>query len=432
MLSVLINAYACAPYRGSEPGMAWNWVINLAKYCKVYVITEGEWMDEIEIAVKELPQCENIIFYYNPISAEIRKICWNQGDWRFYYYYRKWQKSTLLLANEIIKNNPIDVVHQLNMIGFREPGFLWKIENKPFIWGPVDAKESFPTAYLEGSSVKNKLVMHVKNALTKIQLKTGKRIRNTVHKANFVVSASTESVQTFKKYFDCESVLINETGFYPATSQESIVKKEKETFDILWVGKFDFRKQLLLALKVVSQIKDLNVQFHIVGGRALENETHKLIAAKLGIANQCVWHGIVSHQQIQNLMKQSDLFFFTSVAEGTPHVVLESIANRLPVLCFDCCGQGDSVSDEVGIKIKLSNPVQSAQDFSNKIRYLYENRSILKQMSNYGTQNKNTLSWDSKAQQMVALYRKSALKIIQLIWLTCNITSSYTCTLAMS
>lgn len=410
MLAVLINAYACAPNKGSEPGMAWNWIINLAKYCKVYVITEGEWKDEIEIALKELPQGKNIIFYYNPLSEKIRRMCWNQGDWRFYYYYRKWQKETLLLATEILKDNSIDLIHQLNMIGFREPGFLWQIKKKPFIWGPVDAKESFPKAYLEGAGIKTKLKMYVKNELTKLQLKNGKRIRQTVHQANFVVSASTESVVTFKKYFSCDSVLINETGCYPNKTQGPKDTAEKQTFDILWVGKFDFRKQLLLALQVISKIKDLNIQFHIAGGSSLENEAHQLIASKLGISDKCIWHGIVSHKQIQNLMQQSDLFFFTSVAEGTPHVVLESIANHLPVLCFDCCGQGDSISDEIGLKIKLSNPVQSVLDFSNKIIYLYNNKEILLQMSNNCFQKKNELSWDSKVQQMIMLYNKSVTK----------------------
>lgn len=30
MLKILINAYACSPGMGSEPGIAWNWVSNLA------------------------------------------------------------------------------------------------------------------------------------------------------------------------------------------------------------------------------------------------------------------------------------------------------------------------------------------------------------------------------------------------------------------
>jgi glycosyltransferase involved in cell wall biosynthesis len=407
MISVLINAYACAPNRGSEPGMAWNWVINLAKYCKVYVITEGEWKDEIEIAINKLPQGKNLVFYYNPLSEKIRKMCWNQGDWRFYYYYQKWQKSTLEIATEILKSNQIDIIHQLNMIGFREPGFLWKIENKPFVWGPVDAKESFPIAYLEGASIKNKIKMYLKNEITKIQLKSGRRIRNAVNNAKFVVSASSESVLTFKKYFDCESVLINETGCYPIASSDLFIKKEKQIFNILWVGKFDFRKQLILALKTISKIKDLTIKFHIAGGSQNDNETYQLIASDLGIANKCIWHGIVSHQQIQKLMQESDLFFFTSVAEGTPHVVLESIANRLPVLCFDCCGQGDSVSEETGVKVALSNPVQSVLDFSDSIKKLYENRTILKQMSINCNQKINELSWDNKAKKMINLYKKS-------------------------
>ena len=63
-------------------------------------------------------------FYYNPVSEEIRRMCWNQGDWRFYFHYNKWQQKTLAIAKQIIKEQNIDIVHQLNMIGFREPGYL--------------------------------------------------------------------------------------------------------------------------------------------------------------------------------------------------------------------------------------------------------------------------------------------------------------------
>ena len=54
MLSVLINAYACSPNMGSEPGMAWNWCVNLAKYCELHIITEGEFRDKIEAVVPTL------------------------------------------------------------------------------------------------------------------------------------------------------------------------------------------------------------------------------------------------------------------------------------------------------------------------------------------------------------------------------------------
>ena len=94
-----------------------------------------------------LEQGKNMHFFYNPVSEKIRKMCWNQGDWRFYKYYREWQWKTYLLAKDICKEEKIDVSHQLNMIGFREPGYLWKLSQEngvPFVWGAVDAKDKFP------------------------------------------------------------------------------------------------------------------------------------------------------------------------------------------------------------------------------------------------------------------------------------------------
>lgn len=91
MLKILINAYACSPCMGSEPGMAWNWVSNLAKFCELYIITEGEFRDRIEEVVPTLEQ-----------------------------------GKTYLMAKDICKVEKMDVLHQLNMIGFREPGYLWR------------------------------------------------------------------------------------------------------------------------------------------------------------------------------------------------------------------------------------------------------------------------------------------------------------------
>ena len=54
MFSILINAYACSPGMGSEPGMAWNWCVNLARYCELHIITEGEFKDKIEASVKSM------------------------------------------------------------------------------------------------------------------------------------------------------------------------------------------------------------------------------------------------------------------------------------------------------------------------------------------------------------------------------------------
>ena len=404
MLSILINAYACSPNMGSEPGMAWNWCVNLAKYCELHIITEGEFRDKIEAALPSLPQGKNMHFYYNPVPDEIRKMCWNQGDWRFYKYYRKWQYKTYEMALDIIKEHKIDIVHQLNMIGFREPGYLWKIEGVPFVWGPVDAKEKFPVAYLEGAGMKSKVFIRLKNFLTGMQLRYSNRVRKAAQKASILISASSESQKSFKKYFGIDSPLLNETGCYPQAAERPD-KSNKETLDLLWVGKTDFRKQLALAIQTVANLNNKNTRLHIVGGGDVT--PYKQLAESLRISKQCIWHGAIPHEEVQKIMQESDLFFFTSVAEGTPHVVLEAIGNNLPVICFDVCGQGDSVNGKVGLKIPLSNPKQSVIGFTKMINDLHQNRSKLKELAQNCVQRQLELSWDNKAKQMVELYQKT-------------------------
>lgn len=406
MLKILINAYACSPGMGSEPGMAWNWVSNLAKFCELYIITEGEFRDKIEEVVPTLEQGKNMHFYYNPVSEEIRKMCWNQGDWRFYKYYKEWQWKTYFLAKDICSKEKIDVLHQLNMIGFREPGYLWKLSKEngvPFVWGPVDAKDKFPVAYLDGASIKTKLFMRLKNFLTGIQLRYSERVLKAARQASVVFSASSNSQHSFKKYIRIDSPLLNETGCYvqehPVTD-----KSKKETFDVLWVGKMDFRKQLALALQTMASIGNNKFRLHIVGGG--DSAFYQQMAEGLGVADRCVWHGVVSHDEVQKLMQASDVFFFTSVAEGTPHVVLEAIGNNLPVVCFDTCGQGDAVNDKVGRKVALSNPAQSAADFAQQLNDLEHDRNLLKQLSENCKQRQTELSWEEKARTMVEWYEK--------------------------
>ena len=403
-MKILINAYACSPNMGSEPGMAWNWCVNLAKHCELYIITEGEFRDKIEEVVPTLPQGKNMHFFYNPVTDEVRKMCWNQGDWRFYKHYREWQWKTYLMAKEICSKEKIDILHQLNMIGFREPGYLWKLSQETgikFVWGPVDAKDKFPLTYAQGAGLKTKVFLWLKNTITCWQLRYAGRVRKAASVASVVVSASSNSVRSFKKYMNVDSVLLNETGC--STAEVSVCKPEgKETFDILWVGKMDFRKQLGLALKAVATAYRADIRLHIVGGG--DDAPYRMQAEQLGIIDLCVWHGVVSHNEVQKLMQMSDVFLFTSVAEGTPHVVLEAIANHLPVLCFDTCGQGDAVNDSVGVKIPLTCPELSVKDFAEKIDYLYHHRELLQEMSDNCRQRQQELSWDKKVDEMVKLY----------------------------
>lgn len=408
MFAVLINAYACSPDMGSEPGMAWNWCVNLANYCELHIITEGEFRDKIEAALPSLPQGCNMHFYYNPVSEKIRKMCWNQGDWRFYKHYKCWQRKTLEIAKSIIAEHHIDVIHQLNMIGFREPGYLWEIKDIPFVWGPIGGLKQFPLNYATDAGWKMRLFNIIKNYANIFQIKYGKRIDRAFRRADCLVSSIPDSYYAIKKYKGLESVIIPETGCIISDNIKSDIKDTKAGLQLIWVAKFDFRKQLDLALKTIARIKHIpNLSLHICGaGSDKQICYYRDLAKSLGIEKKIIWHGNIAHEAVIKLMQHMDAFFFTSVSEDTSTVVLEAISCQLPVICFNTCGMGFVVNDNVGMKINLTNPEQSVEEFAQKIEYLYYHKDVLYQLSENCRQRQEELSWDNKAKQMYGIYKK--------------------------
>lgn len=407
MLSILINAYACSPNMGSEPGMAWNWCVNLARHCELHIITEGEFRDKIEAVVPTLPQGKNMHFYYNPVSEEIRMMCWNQGDWRFYKYYKEWQWKTYEMAKRMCQHIHIDILHQLNMIGFREPGYLWKIPDIPFVWGPIGGLKQFPEAYLKGAGLKMRLFNKLKNRINVYQIKHDKRVKKALQHASLLISSIPDSYKSIKRYHHLESVVIPETGCFITNDVPTGRFNEKE-FHVIWAGKFDFRKQLPLALQTIAKANNPHIILDIYGtGNEEQTASAKQLAVSLGIKSQTIWHGNQPNQIVMNAMKKAQLFFFTSISEDTSTVVLEAISNRLPVLCFNACGMSAVIDEKVGHKIELTDPQQSIKEFAEALNHFEKNRNLLKERSLNCKARQQELSWENKAKQMMELYQKT-------------------------
>ena len=406
MINILVNAYAVSPNWGSEQGMGWNWIMNLAKYCHVDVITEGEWQDEIEKTLITIPHQDNIVFHYLPVSTKVRQMCWNQGDWRFYWHYKKWQRRALKKAEIICRTKHIDIIHQLNMIGFREPGYLWKIQDIPFVWGPVGGMELMPMAYLKDASTRQRLFNVTKNILNRIQYTYSPRVKCAIERSSVIISAVKGVKDAIKHHHNKDSVLINETG---VEINSDIVKKKSmpnEPLKIIWVGKFDFRKQLPLALKTIIALNKKDVELHIcgTGSTAIRKEMHE-IAETGGIGPQCFWHGNLPNKEVKKMMSESDLMLFTSIMEATSTVVLEAISVGLPVICFNTCGFGPIVKKFAGITIELSTPNKSIQDFANILNHIYHNRYILNSISENIMINQESLTWETNARRTIDLYK---------------------------
>lgn len=169
-------------------------------------------------------------------------------------------------------------------------------------------------------------------------------------------------------------------------------------------GKFDFRKRLDLAIKSISNLKDLNIKLHIAGSGDMAK--YKTFARNLVVEDMIEWHGQVNHEEINNLMQKSGIFLFTSIMDAIRTVVMEAIQNQLSVICFDTCGFGTVVDETIGVKIQLSNPNQSVKDFFDAIRALYNHKDKINQLSENCKEKIKLFERDYKAKMMVGIYEK--------------------------
>lgn len=402
-MNVLINSYACGPNWGSEVGMGWHWVTALSNHCQLYVITESGFEDDIKNILHNLDLKYMPVFYFVNIGDKGRELFWQQGSFKFYKHYKNWQNEAFKLANDIIKTQKIDIIHQLNMIGFREPGFLWQID-KPYVLGPLGGIDNFPNAFMGYLPFKNRIYSFLKNHYSNFQFKYLKRFHDACKKAEVIFTATNDGFQRLKKIYPKKVILLNETG-----CEVRAINNKDKNFDgilkVMWVGRMEERKALDLAIESLSNIKDkINFEFTIIGDGPMEDYYKKLIQKK-NIQDQCKWKGRIQNDEVQYLMKKSHLFLFTSLREGTPHVVTEALQNGLPVICHNACGHGSVVTNDCGLKVDMISPKISIDFFSECLVKLNKDRDLLKKMSDNAIKRASEVSWENKAKEMFKIYK---------------------------
>ena len=251
-----------------------------------------------------------------------------------------------------------------------------------------------------------KMKLWLKRKINGWQMRHYPLSNHAMRHASAVIAATSQVGDFIRQNHRQDVITMNETGCY--VKDIDVLHEPSEFFNMVWVGKFYSRKQPAMAVRVLAEVLKSypHARLHMVGDGP-ETETVQLhrLAEDLGCAKSVIWHGKIPNKDVHSLMQQSDIFLFTSIDEGTPHVVLEALQNRLPIVCFDTCGQGDVVNDTIGVKIPLTTPDDSVLRFSAEIGKLIDSPELLAGFRHNCPARQHELSWDSKARKMVEIYK---------------------------
>jgi glycosyltransferase involved in cell wall biosynthesis len=406
-LRVLVSSYACGPHWGSEIGMGWGWVTALSAHVQLEVITEAGFRQHVEPALASLDVPHPPRFHYVDIGAAARERIWTQGDWRFYASYARWQRDAWQMARRLLAERPFDLVHQLNMIGYREPGYLWRLPDVPLVWGPVGGHSLFPWRFLPSLDARGMAYDTARNVLNLVQMRLSLRVRAMARRANAIVAATRADGEALRRIHGVAPTVIEETGCHPLPSRPRPARESgDDTLHVAWVGNQQPRKALPLALRAVAAAsRQAPVRLDVFGLRDEHAARHRPLVASLGLDDRaCRFRGLVPHDQLVAELAAADVLLFPSLVEGTPHVVLEALGVGTPVLCHDLGGHGVAITEACGIKIPARSPADSVAAFARAMVDLQRDPEHRRRLSDGALARAAELTWARKAEMMLEVY----------------------------
>jgi len=397
-LKILINAYACSPYHGSEPGMGWNFVRTIAQHHDLWILTEK---NEFEADITRYRQENPALFeHLNFVFIPVRRKIWLEKLWppSFYSSYRRWQWDALTVARKLHASIGFDLVHQLNMAGFREPGYLWQLEQIPFVWGPFGNLDNAPTRMLPLLGLKGLFYIGLHDFINTCQRRFLSRPRRAAQRPGCALIAATPANQQLAlELWHRPSTVISEVGSMPELYPQQLTARcGNEPLRLVWSGVHFHWKALGTLLQAVAPLKSrLDFSIDILGSGP-ETARWQALAQRLGVASNCRWHGRIPRERAVEIMASGHIFCITSLKDLTSTVILEALSSGVPVIAPDLFGFSHVLTDGCGIKIAPSSPDCFIASYRTAIERLANNEELRRKLSQGAVDRAREFDWSQK------------------------------------
>ena len=393
MRTILISAYGCEPLKGSEAGVGWNWVIQMAQHNRLHVITRANNQASIEAHLpNELKN--NIIFHYYDAPSFIRQL--KKRAKRLYFYYFVWQIGIIPIVRHIIKTERIDYTMHLTFGSMWMPTFL-PFFSTSFIWGPIGGGDCEPRPFLKLLPFKQKVIQsfrYVMNALSFMH----PGVMFAAYRAKVILARTPNTARAIPNCFRAKVQTILETAMEDSVFEHKCVYHlNDDVVRMITTGRLLPNKNILTAVKSLGYIpKDYRVRLTIIGSGYQRREIEET-AKRIGRSQDVVIIDELPREEVLAVVERSDIFLFPSLREGGSWSLMEAMAIGLPVICLDWAGMAIITDDNCAIRLPVSNPEQMPKDMAGAIITLIKNPGLREAMGKAGRNRiKEVYNWKTK------------------------------------
>lgn len=224
-----------------------------------------------------------------------------------------------------------------------------------------------------------------------------------------MVIPSRPMLEVLKKYGVSTQAEVIATGLQP----ESFITGDRAGFRkrygipedrpmLLFLGRVAHEKNIGFLLHVLNQvIETVPNALLLIAGEGPAVESLELATIELGLTENVMFIGYLDrHTELNDCYRAADLFVFSSRTETQGLVLLEAMAQGIPVVSIAEMGTRDVLQEGQGVWIARDN----VQDFAGKVVRLLGDETTRIRLGEAGRRYAQLWSAGSKAEHMLRFY----------------------------
>lgn len=401
-MKIFVSAYACEPYKGSEPGIGWSFVNEMSKYHEVHVLTRSNNQESID-----KHNSNNIKFHYYDVPKWLS--FWKKGKRCYQTYYYIWQILAYFKYKNFV-NKEFDIVHHLTFGANWMPSLFMMCKPKT-IWGPVGSEDTYKPV-LETLPTRIKLKEGIRTCV-KFFFNYVEPFRwLTLLKSDLILNHSS-SYANYKypsfikhKVQDCTQTGLN------INDEEYIKYKDLEPYEnngkikLLICSELIAWKGVLVSAKLFSKLAQENENIELtVLGKGPEEKAMKKIFEEYNVSLKVNFKGFVNKEELLEELYISDILLYPAYHHGLATIILQSMYCYLPIISMS----GDIISDVVHENCGLAADGKTFEEIENNLykntKELIENKSFRKELSlNARKLLKERFTWEELTKNINNIY----------------------------
>ncbi|TDN38849.1 glycosyltransferase [Hymenobacter sp. UV11] len=409
MNTILITAYAVNPYKGSEDGMGWNFILQAGRFQKVIAVTRENNAPHIRRYLADNPavaaQAAGIEFLYFDLPAWTR--WWKKGPLLSLIYFYMWQAGLAVWLRR--RRLAVDVVHNLNFHNDWTPSFLWLL-GRPLVWGPIGHHPPIPASHLaqygQVAFVKDRLLgslKHVFWALDPFLRVTRRRAGQVLCMNSTVAPRLRLPASRFEIVPSVAITLPPPPEAMAADAQFTVMIAARmvplKGFDMVIRAFAEFYHALPPAEQAGARLL-------LIGSGPEEGRLQRLLHEH-HLAACAVHRPWLAHAQLLEVYREASVFFFPS-HEGAGMVVAEAMSYGVPVLCYENEGPGELTPAASSLKVPYRAFTQNVADFAEHLRWLHDSPPLLAAEAALCRRHvAQHHTWEHRGQQLRRIYEQA-------------------------